>query len=111
MRRSDLKVILIIIGVLLMWSVVKLISSSLSSEVIVKSAKTAVIIPSFAKIDLNTASFEDLEKLKGIGPVLAERIIAYRKTKGFRSIEELLEIEGIGPKLFQEVKNLVTVSH
>jgi len=44
-------------------------------------------------IDLNTASEAQLESLPGIGPTLAERIVAYREeTGGFSSVEEILEV-------------------
>ncbi|MDK1010047.1 MAG: ComEA family DNA-binding protein [Actinomycetota bacterium] len=48
-------------------------------------------------IDLNTASASELESLPGVGPVLAERIVAYRTDRGpFRTVEDLLDVPGIG---------------
>ncbi|MGH9198515.1 MAG: helix-hairpin-helix domain-containing protein, partial [Acidimicrobiia bacterium] len=61
-------------------------------------------------VNLNSATQEQLEALPGVGPVLAERIIAYRKTKGrFTSLRQLLEVEGIGTKKYDALKNLLTV--
>jgi competence protein ComEA len=64
----------------------------------------------FAAIDLNTATKEQLDTLPGIGPKKAEAIIQYRAAKGtFKSVEELKEVSGIGDKIFQGIKNEVTV--
>ena len=62
------------------------------------------------KIDLNTATQAQLESLAGIGPALAERIINYRQTKPFASIEEIKEIKGIGDATFLKIQNMITVS-
>lgn len=62
------------------------------------------------KINLNTASVEELDKLPGIGKTIAGRIITYReKHGGFKDIEELREVEGIGPKKFEDIKDQVTI--
>lgn len=51
-----------------------------------------------AIVHLNGASAADLDSLEGIGPALAERIVAYRTAHGgFRSVDELDEVSGIGP--------------
>ena len=61
-------------------------------------------------ININTASKEELETLPGIGEVLAQRIIDYRRTNGyFKSIEEIKEVSGIGEKKFEAIKDLITV--
>jgi competence protein ComEA len=62
------------------------------------------------KTNLNTASQAQLEELPGIGPVLAERIMAYRQTNGsFRTTKQLLEVSGFGPKRYESLKDLITV--
>lgn len=61
-------------------------------------------------VNINTASQEELETLPGIGPVLAQRIIAYRTEHGpFKTIEEILNVVGIGSKTFEKIKDLITV--
>lgn len=61
------------------------------------------------KIDINTASVEQLAELKGIGPAIAGRIIDYREANGeFQSIGELVNVRGIGPKTFENIKDRIT---
>lgn len=61
-------------------------------------------------VDLNTAGAEELDTLPGIGPVLAERIIAWRQENGpFTSVEQLLEVSGIGEATLADLWDLVTV--
>lgn len=62
------------------------------------------------KININTATAEQLESLPGIGPVTARAIIEYRKQNGgFRSVEELLEVRGIGEKRLEQIRPFVVV--
>ncbi|BCW45736.1 competence protein ComEA [Arthrobacter sp. StoSoilB5] len=63
-----------------------------------------------AKVNINTASVEELGTLPRVGPVMAQRIIDWRKEHGaFASVEELDAIDGIGPKLMESLQDLVTV--
>lgn len=61
------------------------------------------------KININTATLEQLDSLPGIGPVYAQRIIDYRKKKSFSSLEEIMEIQGIGEKTFEKFKDLICI--
>lgn len=62
-----------------------------------------------AKINLNTATREELESLPGIGPVKADLIVDYRETHGrFVKVEDLLKVSGIGEKIYEPIKNRVT---
>ena len=62
------------------------------------------------KINLNLASQAELEKLPGIGPSFAQRIIDYRQSRGgFRSIEEIMAVPGIGQKTFEQIKDQITI--
>lgn len=64
-----------------------------------------------AKLDLNRADALELEELPGIGPVLAERIVDYRKSgKTFRTVDDLRAVKGIGQKKFERIRALVTVT-
>ncbi len=58
-----------------------------------------------AIVHLNSATADDLDALDGIGPSLAERIVAYRVAHGgFRSVDELDEVSGIGPVRLEELR-------
>lgn len=62
-------------------------------------------------VDLNSATVDELESLPGIGVVLAQRVIAHRKSVGrFLAVEDLREVKGIGAKTFDRIKPLVTVA-
>lgn len=61
-------------------------------------------------LNLNQASLSDLEELPGIGPAMAERIVARRTEEGpFRSVEDLRSVTGVGEKLYAQIAPLVTV--
>lgn len=62
------------------------------------------------RININTATVDQLQSLKGIGPKTAARIIAHRKrVGGFNSLEDLLQIKGIGPKTLNKFRGNVEV--
>jgi competence protein ComEA len=59
-------------------------------------------------IHLNTATLEQLDALPGVGPVTAQKILAYRQEHGaFGAVEELDAIPGIGPARLDELRDLV----
>ena len=63
-----------------------------------------------APLDLNAATFEQLQELPGVGPVLAQRIIDWRIQQGrFTAVEELQEVSGIGEVRYGELRDLVRV--
>jgi competence protein ComEA len=60
-------------------------------------------------ININSATARELESLPGIGPVLAERILEFRKNNGiFRRIEDIKGVSGIGQKRFDAIKEMIT---
>lgn len=63
------------------------------------------------KINLNTATLEELETLEGLGPTKAKAIIQYRgEHGGFRSVDELLQVSGIGERTLERIKAKIFVS-
>jgi competence protein ComEA len=61
-------------------------------------------------ININTADKQALMELPGIGEVLAQNIITYREAHGgFASIEEIKEVNRIGDKLYEQIKDSITI--
>lgn len=62
------------------------------------------------KININTADKTALEKLPGIGPSLAERILEYRKANGrFNEVSDIKKVSGIGDAKFNQMKDKITI--
>ena len=62
-------------------------------------------------VDLNRASAADFDQLPGVGPVLAKRMVDYRKSIGrFGAVEDLRAVKGIGKKKLEQLKPFVTVT-
>ena len=71
--------------------------------------RSATNQPSFV-IDINQATAEDFQKLPGIGPALARRIVTFREKHGpFRRVEDLLAIRGIGHKKWKAIRAHVII--
>jgi competence protein ComEA len=63
------------------------------------------------RININTATAEELEALPSIGEVIAARIIGYREQNGpFRSVDDLIHVQGISDETIDEFRDLVTTS-
>ncbi len=62
------------------------------------------MLPALESIELNSATVEELQKLPGIGPALAARIVAYRESHGgFAAADEVSSVRGIGPRTLDRI--------
>lgn len=62
------------------------------------------------KININTATIEELKTLPGVGPATAQKIIEYRSESGFfKTIEDIKNVSGIGDKKFEQIKEKITI--
>jgi competence protein ComEA len=89
-----------------------LASAAMAAE---KSARTSgqsttvsAGVGSEAKVNINTAGLKELTTLSGIGPRLAERIVAYREANGpFKKSEDLRKVEGVGKAMWERNRERV----
>ena len=85
-------------------------SKSEQPQIIDKKLSGAQLLTLNKKINLNTATKNDLAAISGIGPKMAEKIIDYRKEHGtFERIEDIMDIKGIKEKKFEKIKRYLAV--
>jgi competence ComEA-like helix-hairpin-helix protein len=61
------------------------------------------------RLDVNRATLTELQRLPGVGPSLAARIVERREVKPFDSVDDLRKVKGIGPKILEAMRPVVTV--
>jgi len=75
-----------------------------------QQSKASSKAASTEKVNLNTATVEQLQTLPGVGPSIAKRIIDHRAKNGkFNKVEEIINVKGIGEKKFQKMKDRLVV--
>lgn len=73
-------------------------------------ALTATVNGEVKKININTATAQELVVLKGVGPRCAQKVVEYREQHGaFTLPEDIMKVSGIGPKVFEENKEMIEV--
>lgn len=86
-------------------------SLSLVKEV---NDKEVIVVPKLEetvveKVSINSGTLEQLDSLPGIGPAIAQRIIEYRQTQSFTSLEDIKNVKGIGDVMYEKIKDLITL--
>jgi competence protein ComEA len=80
------------------------------SSVSIMAQKSSPAANANEKINLNSATVEQLRSLPGIGPAIGKSIVEHRTKAGkFNRIEEIMKIKGIGEKKFQKIKDRLTI--
>ena len=75
-----------------------------------ETIRSATHMNSHSKININRANASLFDTLPGVGPVIAARIVQFRKDNGpFANLEDLQKVEGIGPKLFMRIKDRLSL--
>ena len=99
MKRKELFVIIGIVAILMVINTFNFLRREN-----LKNSSRLVVEAGRIQLSLNAVSAVELEDLPGIGPVIAQRIVAYRQQKGrFSSLDELKEIKGIGDRLYEKI--------
>lgn len=82
-----------------------------STEISVSAVSEALetSLPEKLMVNINTASAEELVKLKGVGEKTAEKIIEYREQTPFETVEDIMNVSGIGEKKFEDIKDMICV--
>jgi comEA protein len=95
-----------------MKSTLRRIAASAALVAIVFAAAPALAAAdSKGVVNVNSASAAELERLPGIGPALAQRIVAHREKNGaFKKLEDLMLVRGIGEKSFARIQPYVALS-
>ncbi|MFT4995315.1 MAG: competence protein ComEA [Paraglaciecola sp.] len=86
-------------------------SASIAARFYDSAVDTAQIEMQKQKINLNTATADQLEALPGVGKHKAAAIIEYRQKNGkFKSVQDLAEVKGIGSKMLEKLNGQVVVN-
>ena len=95
---------------LAVFALLSVITGSQEAAYAAPKSESKVEMQSSALVNINKATSEELQRIRGIGPVIAERIIKYRQDRGrFDRVDDLTQVSGIGAAKLEKIKNQVTV--
>lgn len=94
----------------LLLTLAAVLASALATGAVVAAPEAGTATPA-EPVDLNTATVEQLQTVRGIGPALAKRIVAFREEHGaFDRVDDLLKVRGIGEKSLDKLRPYVRVA-
>ncbi|MEJ7592744.1 MAG: helix-hairpin-helix domain-containing protein [Planctomycetaceae bacterium] len=110
-RPQDRRIMTVLISALLLWLVIEWIVVATRRPDPLLLQRGAEFHASF-RVNVNESIWVDWMQLEGIGPSLAQRIVAYRRLNGaFSSIEDVARVPGIGPATLDRIRPWLTMGH
>ena len=110
-RSQDRRIMTVLMAVLLSWLMIEWIVVATRRPDPLLLQRGARFQASF-RVDVNESVWVDWMQLEGIGPSLAQRIVAYRSLNGrFSSIEDVARVPGIGPATLDRIRPWLTMGH
>jgi comEA protein len=121
-NRNEQIILLLLCGILIVGIVIRYLDSKDPDRIPdFEVRKNAVEVPPEKEkpeisqaqelIDINSATAKEFERLPGIGPQIAGRIVAYREKNGaFKRVDDITKVRGIGPKTLERLRSHLTMS-
>ncbi len=86
------------------------VAASVSERASSSSGSEKLRNPGEGTVNINTAGIEEMQRLPGVGPATAQKIIDYRNSIGsFKNAEQLIDVKGIGPKTFEKMRPFISL--
>lgn len=112
MNKERILIIVTVLFTILIAVILTLRYNSISHQLLSneQSSTKSNVVSIDGKLNINSATQQEISMLPGIGEALSKRIIEYREENGpFEEITDLKEVKGIGTKLFESISQYITV--